>query len=155
FHFALDDHGALLLGKSEMLITHGDLFAPVDIKWRLFRKVVRPALRDRIRVMAADPGNGASQSVGDNLREAAFNIVEAAQVVLDSSGVLVMANETARRTFGLGIGDIGRPIQDLELSYKPIELRGHLEQATRERRAVEVPAVRWNTGGHQRIFDVR
>ena len=70
FHFALDDDGVLLLGKSEMLITHGDLFAPVDLKWRVFRKVIRLALRDRIRVMAADAENGASQTVANDLREA-------------------------------------------------------------------------------------
>jgi two-component system CheB/CheR fusion protein len=155
FHFALDDHGVLLLGKSEMLITHGQLFAPVDLKWRLFRKVARPALRDRVRVMAADPDNGASQSIGDNLREAAFNIVDAAQVVLDSSSVLVMANEAARRMFGLGITDLGRPVQDLELSYRPIELRTHLDQVSHDLRAIDINAVRWSSGDRQRVLDVR
>jgi two-component system CheB/CheR fusion protein len=155
FHFALDDAGALLLGKSEMLITHADLFAPVDIKWRLFRKVARPALRDRMRVLAADPGNGASQSVGDNLREAAFNLVDAAQIVLDSAGTLVLANEVARRMFGIAIGDIGRPIQDLELSYRPVELRGHLEQAMRELRRIDLPGVAWTVRDRRRVLDVR
>ena len=51
FHFALDDDGYMLLGKSEMLITHTDLFAPVELKRRVFRKVVKPTLRDRLRVM--------------------------------------------------------------------------------------------------------
>ena len=32
FHFGLDDDGYLLLGKSEMLIAHTDLFAPVELK---------------------------------------------------------------------------------------------------------------------------
>lgn len=155
FHFALDDQGAMLLGKAEMLITHGDLFAPVDLKWRLFRKVTQPALRDRIRVMAADPGNGASQSVGDNLREAAFNIVDAAQIVLDSGGTLLMANELARRMFGVEIADLGRPIQDLELSYKPVELRGHIEQAARDMHVVDLPVVRWSTRDRDRVLDIR
>jgi len=34
FHFGLDDNGYLLLGKSEMLITHTELFAPVEFKRR-------------------------------------------------------------------------------------------------------------------------
>ena len=46
FHFALDDDGYLLLGRSEMLITHTDLFAPVELKRRVFRKVIEPTLRD-------------------------------------------------------------------------------------------------------------
>src|SRR5207248_8565796 len=40
FHFALDDAGFLMLGKSEMLLAHADLFTPIDLKWRMFRKVV-------------------------------------------------------------------------------------------------------------------
>jgi two-component system CheB/CheR fusion protein len=155
FHFALGDDGVSLLGKSEMLITHGDLFAPIELKWRAFRKVIRPALRDRIRVIAADPGNGASQSVSDNLREAAFNLTGAAQIVLDGSGSLVMANEAARRMFGLGITEFGKPIQDLELSYRPVELRPHLERPPAEPRPVDISGVQWGSGDQHRVLDVR
>ncbi len=58
FHFALDDDGYLLLGKSEMLITHTELFAPVELKRRVFRKVIKPTLRDRVRVMAGSVNRG-------------------------------------------------------------------------------------------------
>jgi two-component system CheB/CheR fusion protein len=122
FHFALDDHGVLLLGKSEMLITHADLFTPADLKWRAFRKVVRPALRDRLRVLATDPRNGASQNRSDDLLDAAF--------------------------------DIGRPIQDLELSYRPVELRGHLDLLARELRTIDIPSVRWPSADRERTFNV-
>ena len=75
FHFALDDDGYLFLGKSEMLITHTDLFAPVDLKRRVFRKVIKPILRDRVRVMAGEPApRPHRQSDADTLREAAFDI---------------------------------------------------------------------------------
>src|SRR5262249_22151453 len=74
FHFALADDGVLMLGKSEMLITHADLFTPIELKWRMFRKVIKPAFRDRIRVLAVDPTNGASQSIADGLRESAFDL---------------------------------------------------------------------------------
>jgi two-component system CheB/CheR fusion protein len=155
FHFALDDEGMLLLGKSEMLITHGDLFTPVDLKWRVFRKVIKPALRDRVRVLAADPGNGASQSIADNLREAAFDVAASAHVVLDANRSLVMANSAARAMFGIRVNDLGRPVQDIELSYRPIELRGHLDQVAREKRVIELEGVRWNVGDRERVFDVR
>jgi len=155
FHFALDDDGMLLLGKSEMLITHADLFTPVDLKWRVFRKVVKPALRDRVRVLAADPTNGASQSIADNLREAAFDIPAAPHVVLDANRSLVMANAAARSLFGIRANDLGRPVQDLELAYRPIELRVHLDQLANEKRAIAVDAVRWSIGERDRVFDVR
>jgi two-component system CheB/CheR fusion protein len=154
FHFALDDEGVLLLGKSEMLITHADLFTPVDLKRRVFRKVIRPALRDRIRVLAVDPGNGASQSVADNLREAAFDIGNSARFVLDATGVLVMANAASRRMFNLGVTDLGRPIQDLEVSYRPVELRVHLDGVASTLRSVEVRSVFWRRGDDERVLDV-
>jgi two-component system, chemotaxis family, CheB/CheR fusion protein len=155
FHFALDDEGILLLGKSEMLITHADLFTPVDLKWRVFRKVMKPALRDRVRVLAADPGNGASRSVGDNLREAAFDVAPGPHLVLDADRVLVMANAAARAMFGIRVNDLGRPVVDLEVSYRPIELGGHLDQLAREKRTIEIEGTRARVGDRERVLDVR
>ncbi len=154
FNFALDDDGVLLLGKSEMLITHGDLFAPIDLKWRVFRKVVRPMLRDRVRMMATELGNGVPPTAAESLRQAAFELVGSGNLVLDTRGVVVMANDEARRMFGLGTADFGRPIQDLELSYRPLELRPHLDVVAAERRAIEVTAVPWRVGEVDRILDV-
>ena len=41
FHFALQDPWLLVLGKSEMMISDRDLFTPLDLKPRVFRKVSR------------------------------------------------------------------------------------------------------------------
>jgi two-component system CheB/CheR fusion protein len=155
FHFALDDVGVLLLGKSEMLITHANLFTPVDLKRRVFKKVIKPALPDRLRLLTSEPGNGAGQSTADNLREGAFDIGGGAQIVLDVEGTLMMTNAVARRTFGLGVSDLGRPVQDLELSYRPLELRSHLELVISSRHATEVRAVPWRSRDRDRLFDVQ
>jgi two-component system CheB/CheR fusion protein len=155
FQFALDDNGVMVLGKSEMLTTHGDLFVPVDLKRRVFRKVARPSLRDRVRALAGDPSEGSSHTAADNLREAAFDLAGVAQIVLDANGALVMANNAARRIFGLGVNDYGRPIQDLELSYRPVELRSHLDTITAEPGAREIKAVPWRRGDQERVLNVR
>jgi two-component system CheB/CheR fusion protein len=42
--------------------------------------------------------------------------------------------------------DLGRPIQDLELSYRPVELRSLIEQTCTERRATLIHNVYWTTG---------
>jgi two-component system CheB/CheR fusion protein len=155
FHFAVDDDGYLLLGKSEMLITHANLFAPVELKRRLFRKVVKPTLRDRVRLMASSGDGGYAPSESDRVREAAFDISSTAQIVLDHSRAMIMANDAARRMFGLGLNDFGRPLQDLELSYRPFELRSHLDSLDRDLRASDIKAVRWRVGDVERIFDIR
>jgi two-component system CheB/CheR fusion protein len=106
-------------------------------------------------VLAADPGDGASQTTGESLRDVAFDSGPGVQIVLDSAGVLVMASKAARKLFGLALNDLGRPVQDLELSYRPVELRSHLDLVTSTRRSVEVPGVRWQTQDGERIFDVQ
>jgi two-component system CheB/CheR fusion protein len=155
FHFALDNEGILLLGKSEMLVTHADLFTPLEPNWRVFRKVARPTMRDRLRVMAADPRNGASQTIADNLREAVFDVAGAAQIVLDTNGTLVMANQLARELFSLTLTDLGRPIQDLELSYRPLELRSYLDSFDANPRAIVIPAVPLSSRDRHRVLRVR
>jgi two-component system CheB/CheR fusion protein len=67
----------------------------------------------------------------------------------------VMANQAARQAFGLRVGDIGHPIQDLELSYRPLELRRHLDAIASEMRPVEINGLSWRTEGQERILDVR
>jgi two-component system CheB/CheR fusion protein len=156
FHFALDNDGVLMLGKSEMLITHTDLFTPVDLKRRVFRKVVRATARERMRVLAHDFTGSVSHGLADALRETAFDVGGGGQVVVDAEGAVVMANDAARRMFNLGVGDLGRPIQDLELSYRPVELRAHLDALAVDKRGVELKAVGWRSpAGQDRFLDVR
>src|SRR3954468_6289035 len=48
FNFSLNRGGFLFLGKSEMLLTHGELFTPHNLKARVFTKVNRTGIRDRL-----------------------------------------------------------------------------------------------------------
>ncbi len=57
FHFALNDSGFLFLGKAEMLLTHANLFTPVDLKCRIFAKVPHATLRNHLPLLVP-PGNG-------------------------------------------------------------------------------------------------
>src|SRR5205807_9704137 len=89
---------------------------------------------------ASQPENHLDRDV--LLRDAASNAVPLAQMVLDASGYLASANERARAMFGLTSGDIGRPLQDLEVSYRPIDLRTPVDQVNRERKPAEVHSVK-------------
>jgi two-component system CheB/CheR fusion protein len=67
-----------------------------------------------------------------------------------------MANDAARQMFTLGVNDLGRPIQDLELSYRPVELRTRLDAVASNRNDVELTGIRWRApGGQDRFLDVR
>jgi two-component system CheB/CheR fusion protein len=50
FHFALNDTGFLFVGKAEMLLTYTNLFTPFKLKYRIFAKLSKGKLRDRLLV---------------------------------------------------------------------------------------------------------
>jgi two-component system CheB/CheR fusion protein len=74
-----------------------------------------------------------------------------AQLVVDLDRVVVMANMRARSTFGLATSDVGRLLQDLEISYRPVELRSLIEQACAERRQTGSREIDWTTPGGENI----
>jgi two-component system, chemotaxis family, CheB/CheR fusion protein len=159
FHFGLRPEGVLFLGRAEMMRSHGALFAPLDLSARLFRKAEADRARERL-LLLGDRGarTPASQSSSQQieLRDAAMNALPAAQLVLAPDGTLLLANDAARRLFDLALSDLGRPLQDLRVSYRPVELRSRIEQVIAERHPVVLSSVRHTTGdGDERCFDVQ
>jgi two-component system CheB/CheR fusion protein len=138
FHFALNDEGFLFLGRAEMLLTHGNLFTPVDLKHRVFAKVPEPLPRNHALAAAEEDEGEAGAPAGSAglLREAALEAAPVPQLLVERSGRLAAANESARNLFELSPDDVGRPFWDLALSYRPLELRPRIEQAYHERRTV-------------------
>jgi two-component system CheB/CheR fusion protein len=158
FHFALREAGVLFLGKAEMLLTHSNLFTPLDLKHRVFVKTAKVSLRDRLLVLAQGGDVEAADHLSqhERLREIALDAGSDAQVAVDHEGRLALANERARALFGLDLKDLGRPLQDLELSYRPAELRSLLDQAYSERRAFTLGSVeRRLESGDAQYFDLR
>jgi two-component system, chemotaxis family, CheB/CheR fusion protein len=155
FHFALNDEGMLLLGKAEMLLTHSHLFAPLDLKRRIFTKVPRGPARDRLAGFAQPNGDDAPSPPSNHLRlrEAAFEAAASAQIVLDLNGALGLANERARALFGLAARHVARPFRELEIANRG-ELRLAAERALVERRASTLYGVEWAVGGSAFTFDV-
>jgi len=155
-HFALNDTGYLFLGKAEMLLVHGSLFVPTDLRHRVFTRTPRTKARERLLMPQGgeiDAGNHLPRQL--RLREEAFNASPVAQLVVDLSGIVVLINDRLRLLFGLDARDIGRPLQDLEFSYRPLELRSLLDQARADRRPVIVPNVeRHLSSGETQYFDV-
>jgi len=157
FHFALVEGGFLVLGRAETIQTHGGLFTPVDLRRRVFEKApgsttrVRPSLGVRAPLARSTGFDAADEA----LRSGAFDAGLVPQFVVDRTGRLVLVNARARGVFKLGVGDLGRPLQDLEVSYRPYELRSVIEQAHAEREPIVNEAVPWRApGGEQRWFDV-
>jgi two-component system CheB/CheR fusion protein len=155
-HFGLNDGGVLLLGKAEMLLSHSSLFSAIDLQRRLFRKVVRTTLREKLLSMT-DTYTGESSERGratGRLPTVAFAASPEAQVVVDVNGVLAAVNDRARALFRIAPTDLGRPFHDLDLSFQPVELRSRIQQAYAERRPTAVRDVEWPLGGALTYLDV-
>ena len=160
FHFAINGdgqgNGYLFLGRAEMLLTHSTLFRPLDLKCRVFAKV--PTLGERQRAAPAvvpAVANGDNGMMNDKLRSLALEESPIARIVVDANGILALANQRARALFSLNPKDIGRPLSDLEISYRPLELRSLIEQAYAERRTVTQTSIeRRFPGGETQYVDV-
>jgi two-component system CheB/CheR fusion protein len=153
FHFALRESGYLFLGKSEMMLGRSPLFAPVDLKRRVFEKLARadayrPAMQLRRQL---DPHTSDAL-----MRDAGFETAPVAQLVVDHEGNLMLANMQARTLFNLAQGDVGSPLKDLDVSYRPVELRSQIEKAQTERHAVILRDIEWaHENGERRIMDIQ
>ncbi|HTG32466.1 MAG TPA: CheR family methyltransferase [Thermoanaerobaculia bacterium] len=159
FHFALRPSGYLLLGKAETLLSHNTSFRPEDLKSRIFQRTSSASMRDRLLAMTPPtpsdtPPGGTARPV--RAREAAFDNCPVAQLVVDRKGHLLLANERLRELFNLAPTDLGRLLQDLEISYRPVELRSHIETVSLSRTGVTVKGVEWRpVDGERRVLDVQ
>jgi two-component system CheB/CheR fusion protein len=149
FNFALSDRGFLFLGRSEMLTTHGGLFTPYNLRWRVFQKVPRVQTRERL----AFGGGGVNPTLlGEpgrylELRGGAFALGPHGQIMVSRDGFVVDVNQRARELFGCTLTDIGRPFQDLDISYRPVDLRTAIERACETREPITLGRVPWSIEG--------
>ncbi|MFL5401490.1 MAG: CheR family methyltransferase [Gemmatimonadales bacterium] len=144
-HFALNEEGLLLLGRAETLMTHGHTFAPVDLKRRLSRKITRGAPHERGSSREERHDVHTGTNLETRMQAAAIELSPVAQLVVDSAGTLTLVNDRARALFDLRATDLGRPLRDLQLSYRPIELRSLIERAETERRPIAVKDIEWRS----------
>jgi two-component system CheB/CheR fusion protein len=157
FNFALTDRGFLFLGKSEMLITHSDLFVPHNLKWRVFKRVSRHQLRERLTFVsgALDTTSRGEAERYTELRSGSFALAFTPQILVSRDGFVVDINQQARELFDLKPADTGRPFQDLAVSYRPTDLRTAIEHAYETREPVILSRTAWDKpGDQQRVLDV-
>ena len=152
-HFALAPGGVVFLGHAETLLSHSDRFTPLNLKQRIFRKAQGP----HSGLERYDPAATIYERQGDlstlmTVRELAFRASPVAQIVVTGEDTVAMVNQQAELLFGLSTRDVGRLLRDLEISYRPIELRAYLEQAKVEHRSTRIPDVEWVRPGSETVF---
>ena len=66
--------------------------------------------------------------------------------MVDADLLLTFSNARAQTMFGMSAHDVGKPFRDLEISYRPVELRGLIDDVMDRRHPVEVRDVEWHRG---------
>lgn len=157
FHFALNNGGFLFVGRAEMLLTHNHIFTPVELKRRVFTKVVKDALTERMSMLlrANNVGLVGSPTPEKSILDVAFDVTRTPQVILDAEGNLLSANERARTLFRLSRRDLGRPFRELESPSWGSEVQHSIEQASAGHMPAKIVDVDWPaTGGDHRHYEV-
>ena len=149
FHFALGPRGYLFLGKSEALVSRTNLFAVEDLRFHIFSK--REVDTRRAAVSPVPPSSRAAGPAPQNLVDSAFEISPVAQLAVNTDQVVVAANRQARSMFGIGLDQVGRAFKDLEISYRPLELRSTLDQVLTDGRPVTISDVEFHPSAT--VFD--
>lgn len=158
YHFALREGGYLFLGKAEMLLNDGERFEAVSIRQRIFRRrpgdSSPPYPSSPVKVRTTSVAEEQQATRNRQLLDLILDSTPGASVALDSNGIIMLVNNGARAQFGLTSNDMGRPFQDLELSYRPTELRSLIDQATHERRTLQVHGAERRLGNDLQYFDI-
>ena len=154
FHFALRPGGYLFMGRAELLLTHGEMFTPQELKWRVFSRTDWAYGRDSGLVPPREEDTVA-RAEDETIQALALDADPLARLIVRSDGTLAVVNARARSLFRLSASDVVKKLQDLELSYRPIELRSIIQEALTERRAVTRKDVPWPTdAGEPRQLDL-
>jgi two-component system, chemotaxis family, CheB/CheR fusion protein len=152
FHFALNRGGFLVVGKAEALQSGRKFFVPYDLKRRIF---VKDGSIDPVFRVPHLPMPGPEPEQPRELGDTIFERAPVAQVVVDDQNRVAGINQAARTMFSLRHRDIRRQLQDLELSYRPVELRSLIDKVRNERNTVAERDVRWQKGNDEpRTLDV-
>ncbi|GAB0102443.1 PAS domain S-box protein [Nocardia sp. JMUB6875] len=160
FHFAVRPGGFLFLGKAEMLLSDGERFEVADMRQRIFRRRIGDAVAPAQQI-APRLDVGLGQEVQGfvkrrQLSELALETAPLAVLGVDTEARVSVINAQMRNLFGLSTHDVGRPLRDLEISYRPVELRSVIEQAVGERRTIRLTSVERRLGPEDtQYFDVQ
>lgn len=151
--FALRQNGLLILGKAEMLLNHSSAFDAVDLKHRIFRRVRTDLVENASLGVTRRPASrpALSESVAMLRNELVLNN-PVAQIAVDAGGDLAMVNHRANGMLGLSDRDLGRPFQDLEVSYRPVELRSQLAAVIESRAPAWLREIEWRRLGPDPAF---
>jgi two-component system, chemotaxis family, CheB/CheR fusion protein len=154
-HYALNENGILFLGKAETQLAHSKLFEAVDLRCRIFRRRTNGGVRAFFGGM--EWRGSTKQPPAPRILEGLLNACASPVIGVSTDGTLLYANAGAQRMFGIGPADFGEAFQDLQVSYRPVELRNRIDEAVQGRRPIRIedmPYARSAAENHRLTIEV-
>jgi two-component system CheB/CheR fusion protein len=154
FHFALVSGGILFLGRAELLPSTSNLYTAIDLLHRVFMKITDGNRHYRLAYLNQLDYNPMPESNQTDIRDAAVEFSPYGILILDPGGRILLANERARSSFGILPVDIGRFFYELEVSYRPVELRGAIARVLETKLPVTIKDIVWLVEAEKRNLDI-
>lgn len=164
FHYALTPGGVLFLGNSEAVGSATDLFAPLDAKARIFRRIDIPAQTIEIDFPAhfdrAPAGEGEPKAAAPpaNLQSLADQVLlrqfAPAAVLVNDRGDIVYINGRTGRYLEPAAGKANWNIHVMAREGLRSEIGSALHQVARNRGRIEHPDIRVTDDGVTRRVSV-
>jgi two-component system CheB/CheR fusion protein len=137
-----------------MTLARSGLFQPVELRRRVFKKAGGTGGLGYAPRRAPTPAPHLDPE--QVMQQVGFESGPIAQLVVDRDGTLTLANHEARLLFNLAEGDVGKPLKDLEVSYRPVELRSQIERVYADHHSVSIRDVRSTLPtGEEQVMDVQ
>jgi two-component system CheB/CheR fusion protein len=153
FHYSLRPGGYLMLGTSEGVGQHSDLFAPVDKKQRIFQARERPRSAPHLaKKIIGDARLGAFPVGGERFPNSTYSLRQSVEaqvldrfapphVVVNTDGDIVYYSARTGRFLEPSPGAPSRQLLTLARRSLRLEIRAALREAMDTQRTVATPAV--------------
>jgi two-component system CheB/CheR fusion protein len=163
FHYALNHDGILLLGKSETVGQHNDLFATADSKNKIYQRkrgakfnsVKLSAFKTRKQLATRNVPAAISRpepkdySISDMVKETLFNTFEHPYVVVDDSYEIQEINGDVRLYMSLSEGSLQANLLKMVNQELQIEVRSVMNRVLKERNSIKSNIRRFELYGQE------
>lgn len=152
-NYALNDNGYLWLGRAETLVTDIHDLKLLNTKWRMFKKTTSD---DYPHVKNSEQLDGYTKSELSTINKRLEQIVQNIKlgfIVLDENFKVVMCNRIVREIWNLLPEQVmGKSFFNLEISYRPANLKDMVEQAVTDGKPLVVQNAEYWVTKEKQIY---
>ncbi len=164
FHYSLNPGGTLFLGSSETIGGFSDLFAPVDTRWKIFKRKDAPVAAPAVielpsALLQAEAGKETKRKPsGPDLPEAVNELLSEhytpGAVVIDERGEIVYISGRTGKYLEPSPGKAAMNVHVMAREGLRLELPGAIHRAITQKAEVVVRGVGVKTNEHIQHVDV-